>query len=74
MKAQKLGRLAIALNVSADYLLFSTENVNVNSMLAALPNEMQQQVAKMITVFVDTVQTSTNNILEKKKADDKQGD
>ena len=43
-------------------------------MLAALPNEMQQQVAKMITVFVDTVQTSTNNILEKKKADDKQGD
>ena len=74
VKAEKLGRLAVALNISADYLLFGTENVDVNSMLAALPNEMQQQVAKMITVFVDTVQISTNNILEKKKADDKQGD
>ena len=74
VKAEKLGRLAVALNISADYLLFGTETTDLNSVFAALPDEMKQQVEKTITVFVDTVQISTNNILEKKKADDKQGD
>ncbi len=55
-------------------MIFGTETVDLNSMLAALPNEIQQQVAKMITVFIDTVQISMNNILEKKITDDKQGE
>lgn len=74
VKAQKLGRLAVALNISADYLIFGTETEDLNSMLAALPNEMQQQVGKMIAVFMDTVQITTKNILENKITDDKQGD
>lgn len=74
VKAEKLGGLAVALNISTNYLLFGTENVDVNSMFAAFPDEIQKQVEKMITVFVDTVQISTNNIIEKKKANEKQGD
>lgn len=74
LKAQNLGKLAVALNISSDYLIFGAETVDLNSMLAALPNEMQQQVEKMITVFVETVQISTKNILESKTSDDKQGD
>lgn len=78
IKAQNLGKLAEALSISADYLLFGKssfqENENIHSMIAALPEEIQQQIGKMITVFIDTVRISTKNNLESNFTDDKQGD
>ena len=78
MKVQILGKLAAALDITADYLIFGktayTENEKINSMLAALPNEIQSQVEKMITVFVDTLRISTKKVIENDNLDDKQGD
>ena len=63
MKVQNLDKLAAALDITADYLILGkasyAENKKINSMLAALPSEIQRQVEKMITVFVDTLRIST---------------
>ena len=68
MSAYNLGKIAVALNVTTDYLIFGTtpykENPEINSMLSALPAEIQKQVEKMITVFVDTLRISTKKLTE----------
>ena len=73
-----MGKLAVALNNSADYLIFGKssfqEKQNLNSIIAALPEEIQQQVGKLITVFIDMVRISTKNNLESNFTEDKQGD
>lgn len=59
MKVQNLAKLAAALNVPADYLIYGRDlykdNPKINSMVAALPNEVQKQIEKMITLFIDTL-------------------
>ncbi|MDE6731759.1 MAG: hypothetical protein K2J77_02650 [Oscillospiraceae bacterium] len=78
MKVQYLAYIAKALNVTTDYLIYGSEpfeqNAEINAILSSMSEEKRKQVEKMKTVLVDTVQISTNNILEKKIADDKQGD
>lgn len=75
MSAQNLGKIAAALDVTSDYLIYGKtaykENAKINTMLSALPNEIQKQVEKVITVFVDTLRISTKELsksedLEKK--------
>lgn len=68
LNAQNLGKIATALDISTDYLVFGKmpykENAKVNTMLSALPDEVQKQVEKMITVFVDTLRISTKKLSE----------
>ncbi len=67
--AQNLGKIAAALVIPADYLIFGKlpykENAKINAMLSTLPDEIQKQVEKMITVFVDTLRISTQAVSEK---------
>ena len=78
MKVQYLAYIAKALNVTTDYLIYGSEpfeqNAEINAILSSMSEEKRKQVEKMKTVLVDTVQISTNNIIEKKKANEKQGD
>ena len=76
MKVQNLAKVASALNVSADYLIYGNiqykDNPKINSMIASLPDELQKQVEKMITLFVDTLRigikkSSENNDSEKEE-------
>lgn len=73
MKVQSLGKIATALDVTTDYLVFGTtpykENSKINSMLAALPDGIQKQVEKLITVFVDTLRISTKKNNEENGSD-----
>ena len=59
MKVQNLARVAAALDVPTDFLIYGRDpykdNPKVNSMVSALPSEVQKQVEKMITLFVDTL-------------------
>ena len=68
MSAQNLAKIAAALDVTSDYLIYGKtaykENEKINTMLAALPSEIQKQVEKMITVFVDTLRISTKKLSE----------
>lgn len=68
MSAQNLGKIAAALDVTSDYLIYGKtvykENEKINTMLAALPSEIQKQVEKMISVFVDTLRISTKKLSE----------
>lgn len=78
MKAQNLGKIAVALDVPTDYLILGKtpykENVKINSMIAALPDEIQKQVEKMITLFVNTLWISTRSLTEKDRTENKKGD
>lgn len=75
MSAQNLGKIAAALSVTTDYLIFGTtpykENPKINAMLSALPTEIQKQVEKMITVFVDTLRISTKKLSENDNSEKK---
>lgn len=59
MKVQNLGKIAAALNVSTDYLIFGStpfkDNEKLSSMISSLPDDVQEQLEKIITAFVDTV-------------------
>ena len=75
MSAQNLGKIAAALNVTSDYLIYGKpaykENAKINTMLSALPAEIQKQVEKIITVFVDTLRISTNKLSERNNSEKK---
>ena len=68
MNAQNLGKIAAALDVTTDYLVYGktaySENEKLNTMLSALPPEIQMHVERMITVFVDTLRDSTKSLSE----------
>ena len=59
MKVQNLGKIAAALNVSTDYLIFGSkpfkDNEKLSSITSSLPDDVQEQLEKIITAFVDTV-------------------
>lgn len=75
LNAQNLGKIATALDISTDYLVLGKmpykENAKVNTMLSALPDEVQTQVEKMITVFVDTLRISTKKLSEDDDSENK---
>lgn len=59
MKVQNLAKLAAALNVFADYLLFGSrenaENDILSVILSALPDELKVNFEKIAELFIDTV-------------------
>ena len=63
MKVQILGRIASALCVPTDYLIYGTmpykENAKLNSIISVLPAEVQKQAEKLLLVFADTVRITT---------------
>ena len=58
MKVQNLGKIAAALCISTDYLIYGTssykENSKLNSMISAMPEDVQKQAEKLLFVFADT--------------------
>lgn len=63
MKVHNLGKLAAALNISTDYLIFGTKTNKSNErleLLSALPDDIQIQLDKIITAFLDTVRICKN--------------
>lgn len=63
MKVHNLGKLAAALNISTDYLIFGAKQDNPNErfdLLSALPEDIQIQLDKIITAFLDTVRICKN--------------
>ena len=74
MKVQNLGRIASALCVSTDYLVFGTapykENAKLNSMISAMPEDIQKQAEKLLFVFADTYRALNNQIAEKNSDED----
>lgn len=65
MKTQVLGRIATALDVPTDYLIFGEvpyrPNAKINSMVSDQPAEIQKQLEKLIAVFLDTVDIRSRN-------------
>ena len=74
MKVQNLGRIASALCVSTDYLVYGTapykENAKLNSMISAMPEDIQKQAEKLLFVFTDTYRVLNNQIAEKNSDED----
>lgn len=67
--AQNIGKIAAALDVTTDYLIYGStpykENAKINSMIAALPDDLRKQVERIITVFVDALRIGTKNKTDK---------
>ena len=65
MKVQNLARIAAALNVYTDYLIFgvapSSEYAKISAMLSTMPMDRQKQIARLIAVFLDTVRKDEEN-------------
>lgn len=73
MKVQNLGKLAAALNISTDYLIFGTpldkKDNGYSELLSALPDDLQKQLDKTITVFLDTVRICKRTENEEDRSD-----
>lgn len=69
MKVQNLAKIAKALDVTADYLLFGSapfkENAKINAMLSSMSEDKRKQVEKMITVFMETFRIYEKEFKEK---------
>lgn len=65
MKVQNLARIAAALNVSTDYLIYgvapATEYAKISAMLSTMSMGRQKQIARLIAVFLDTVRNDEEN-------------
>ncbi len=65
LKVQNLAKIAAALNISADYLIYGVppakENAKINAMLSTMSEEKQKQIEKLIMVFIDTVRIEEND-------------
>lgn len=72
MKVQNLARIAAALNVSTDYLIFgvapTTEYAKISAMLSTMSTGRQKQIARLIAVFLDTVRKDEENSQSEKEA------
>ncbi len=59
LKVQNLGKIASALDVTTDYLIYGTKshkgNEKINSMITAMPEDIQEQFEKITTAFMDTL-------------------
>lgn len=68
MKVQNLAKLAVALDVHIDYLVFGShqnfENERLNVMLSALPDDLKGNFEKIAELFIDTVRSCKVNETE----------
>lgn len=58
MKVQNLGKIAVALDISTDYLIFGTTHMGsekTGSVISAMPEDIREQFDKMAEVFMDTL-------------------
>ncbi|MDE6031839.1 MAG: helix-turn-helix domain-containing protein [Oscillospiraceae bacterium] len=59
MTIATLRRVAAALNVTTDYIVNGSEtfsdNTQINTILASLPQQYRSQAEKLLTVFVETI-------------------
>lgn len=73
LKVQNLGKIAVALDVSTDFLILGTtpykENAKLNTMISALPEETRKQAEKLVTLFVDSVRIGVRNSNEEQNKD-----
>lgn len=76
LKVQNLAKLARALGISTDYLIFGSHQDNAsetaNAVLSALPDELKGNFEKMVELFIDTVRTCKVNEPTIDSDDDKQ--
>lgn len=65
VKVQNLAKLALALNVSTDYLIFGSRQNKpseiVSEVLSALPDNLKGNFEKMVELFIDTVRSCRVN-------------
>lgn len=75
LSVQNLGKIAAALCVTTDYLIYGKtaykENAKLNTMLSALPDEVQRHAEKMFTVFLDTLRASTKALTKNDNSENK---
>ena len=61
MKVQILAKIASALNVTTDYLIYGTtpykENPKINTMLSVVPESKRKQVEKLIALFLTSLRS-----------------
>ena len=61
MKVQNLAKIASALNVTTDYLIYGTtpykENPKINTMLSVVPESRRKQVEKLIALFLTSLRS-----------------
>ena len=61
MKVQILAKIASALNVTTDYLIYGTtpykENPRINTMLSVVPESKRKQVEKLIALFLTSLRS-----------------
>lgn len=64
MKVGTLRKLSAALSVSSDYIINGTEayseNAEINALLSTLSQENREQAAKLLKVFVETIENNKN--------------
>ena len=71
MKVQSLAKVATALNVTTDFLIFGTspynDNPKINLMIASLPDKKRKQIEKLITLFAEAIVNDDDNVNADKK-------
>ena len=59
MSLKNLAKIALALNVTTDYLIFGTtpykENARINTLLSTVPDKKRKQVEKLIALFLSAL-------------------
>ncbi len=74
MKVQNLGRIASALCVSTDYLVYGTspykENARLNSIISSMSNDIQKQAEKLLLLFSETFRIYSQNQTDEKNSDE----
>jgi len=74
MKVQNLGKIASALCVPTDYLVYGTspykENARLNSIISGMPKDIQKQAEKLLLLFLETFRVHNQNQTDKKNSDE----
>lgn len=64
MKVPTLAKIAKALNISADYLMFGNapyiENSKINAMLAAVPENKKKHAEKLLALFLNAISSDND--------------
>lgn len=67
MKVGTLRKLSAALSVSSDYIINGTgaysENAEINGLLSTLSEDNREQAAKLLKVFVETIEKNQTKTL-----------
>ncbi len=74
MKVQNLGKIASALCVPTDYLIYGTspykENARLNSIISGMPKDIQKQAEKLLLLFLETFRVHNQTQTDEKNSDE----